>query len=1175
MRHTAHIFIGESLGAVGAEVGNYVGRMGHESVTSMTHIFSATPGIPAIGEGKSGVDYDAEALTWVLNPVGPSESSSVVIASPESLKGFFDRLFVEKVTIVNPGDANELKVVFHTALYNAVDVESTIGFLSTAAEVDRKITFDIMGYGADLAALIESSADDKLHAARTSTMNESVRDLHSIKEHADYKFHRFFVVENTNHMGVALNFNKVSFVTAVGQFVLAYTECYNTLFPVSVTAGKTTGIGMSMMSIDRRYFIDYLQRKVFLSALDRENIKQEKVDINRVQNIIQPILQRNTGIYSEVFAREVESRLERKMSHSDIINEITPILDNRFAQAEAELTSFLAENDSELTLPEKKVALAMLVGQDDALLEGYLYDTDYQLIDDMYTEPCRLFVEASQMSVTDENFADDTVNLPPWRLPDVKRMKIEIMDSTRFIRRCESQLAALGGLADAIPNADKRLVDGGFRVDGITYHIQRENIEEALADYYQPANVTIKKEVDLRSQFTPIRRQGEIGSCSAFAITSIYEHILKKKTGKDIDLSERFVYYHTNVLTGLPDGGSNYKQVIDVIADKGICLEELYRYTDNIEQIQAAPDDEAFKEAQTRQIVEARGVDVNHIDITSALSEGYPVAISLKVFDSFTECGQRGGIVAMPTDEELASGEEGYHGMVIVGFSEENRCYIVRNSWGVKFGDKGYCYIPFSYIDNPELNGFCCVITRTKEGETKGLAVPKKTFSFDTADNSTLSALLKMKSLDERNRLKKREREYSSAIFDCQSLVTTLQNPSVRNGIRERREASLSESIIDNKEIYAKKIRAIPEAVSKLKNSLGWVAAVVLLSALSTSLVTFAPFFRQFRFYWWILIASFLLMGAASLICAFKRMPDDKSNTWLVGEIVAIVSPIIAGISANIIGSGWGTYVSYLLSGLLWGAFFWLLAYRLLSARLLKRELEDDAKCLLNRIKSDEKTLQLTKLRMHLAGMVIDKVIDLRTRISARHTAACSYVGNLSVWYDEQKMSLGKMDTEINPPFINLLDNDKLDSFFLANKDAISADVKFGNLLNRQGVSDDDILMFRDDVVGRVVERLEEVMSGFNMFDYLSGKTAYDFLPDPKVTMRDKLSQMDQRSGLFCHQVPNGRPADISKHLMINVPANCRQEWTEIARPFFEFSPTTAVIVSSDRLVVFSSCEIG
>lgn len=56
---------------------------------------------------------------------------------------------------------------------------------------------------------------------------------------------------------------------------------------------------------------------------------------------------------------------------------------------------------------------------------------------------------------------------------------------------------------------------------------------------------------------------------------------------------------------------------------------------------------------------------------------------------------------------------------------------------------------------------------------------------------------------------------------------------------------------------------------------------------------------------------------------------------------------------------------------------------------------------------------------------------------------------------------------------------------------------------------------------------------------------------------------------------PNGRPADISKHLMINVPANCRQEWTEIARPFFEFSPTTAVIVSSDRLVVFSSCEIG
>jgi uncharacterized tellurite resistance protein B-like protein len=41
--------------------------------------------------------------------------------------------------------------------------------------------------------------------------------------------------------------------------------------------------------------------------------------------------------------------------------------------------------------------------------------------------------------------------------------------------------------------------------------------------------------------------------------------------------------------------------------------------------------------------------------------------------------------------------------MLCVGYSDVDKVFIVRNSWGEQWGDKGYCYVPYSYMMNESL----------------------------------------------------------------------------------------------------------------------------------------------------------------------------------------------------------------------------------------------------------------------------------------------------------------------------------------------------------------------------------------------------------------------------------------------------------------------------------------
>jgi hypothetical protein len=55
--------------------------------------------------------------------------------------------------------------------------------------------------------------------------------------------------------------------------------------------------------------------------------------------------------------------------------------------------------------------------------------------------------------------------------------------------------------------------------------------------------------------------------------------------------------------------------------------------------------------------------------------------------------------------------------MLCVGYSDADKVFIVRNSWGESWGDRGYCYIPYDYMTNPDLNGDLWSIRRVSDNQ--------------------------------------------------------------------------------------------------------------------------------------------------------------------------------------------------------------------------------------------------------------------------------------------------------------------------------------------------------------------------------------------------------------------------------------------------------------------------
>src|SRR3954469_15205874 len=197
---------------------------------------------------------------------------------------------------------------------------------------------------------------------------------------------------------------------------------------------------------------------------------------------------------------------------------------------------------------------------------------------------------------------------------------------------------------------------------------------------------------------TSIKDQSSCGSCVSFGTIATIEarmNVACKTAGQQRDYSEAFLFYCG--CGNCCGTGWNFVPALEYCKNTGVAAESKFPYVPGNRPCPSPPPTVDFK-------ITGYTILPSAAERKAAIADGGPVIGGLAVYQDFY--AYKTGVYK-PVSGALA----GYHAVSVVGYDDNQACWICKNSWGPSWGDAGFFRIAYGQSMDQQFAAYAPLVT--------------------------------------------------------------------------------------------------------------------------------------------------------------------------------------------------------------------------------------------------------------------------------------------------------------------------------------------------------------------------------------------------------------------------------------------------------------------------------
>lgn len=203
-----------------------------------------------------------------------------------------------------------------------------------------------------------------------------------------------------------------------------------------------------------------------------------------------------------------------------------------------------------------------------------------------------------------------------------------------------------------------------------------------------------KKYVDLRINCPPVLDNENIPVHPISTVCSMLNYQLNRNKLNTFPPSRLFIYHNCNFFNNVTSLFT-YEIIFKSIEKYGFCSEIDFRFNEN--NLEQKPDLKHYDIAEAYKFVEIYKVNNNLEVLKKMLINDMPIMAGIVLY---TDLGKIVDKLWIPEKEDI---KVGGITCLIVGFSDDRKCFFAKFAFGKNFGNSGYIMIPYEYIEDTHL----------------------------------------------------------------------------------------------------------------------------------------------------------------------------------------------------------------------------------------------------------------------------------------------------------------------------------------------------------------------------------------------------------------------------------------------------------------------------------------